>query len=68
METSQLIKKALLRRIRRVMLAYGSDQPDINRLLQQIELATWEGDYEKLFVSVDELCKSLTENQKDDER
>jgi hypothetical protein len=65
---SLLIKKALLRRIRRLMLACGSVQPDINRLLQQIEMATWDGDYDKLFESVNELCRSLTENQKDDRK
>jgi len=68
METSQLIKKALLRRIRRIMQACGSDRPDINRLLEQIELATWEGDYERLFVSVDELCRSLTEDKEVDKK
>ena len=66
--SSQLIKKTLLRRVRRAAQACGSDQPDINRLLQQIDLATWDGDYERLFVAVNELSKSLIEYKKDDRK
>lgn len=68
MGTSQLKKKALLRRIRRVVLACGSDLPDIDRLLHQIKLATSVRDYKKLFFAVNELCRSLTEGCKDNEK
>ena len=63
-----LVKKALLRRIRRLALACGSDRPEIVRLLAQIDLATWSGDYEQLFIEVDELCKSLLNDQLENEK
>lgn len=65
MAKKKVIKKTLIRRIRRLMSACGQSRPEIIQLLDRIEHASGNSDYEHLFVAVDELCSSLLVSETD---
>lgn len=65
MANNHIVKKALLRRIRRLMSVCGPN-PEIIELLGSIEDASGKNDYNSLFNAIDELCCSLFDSKNDD--
>lgn len=66
MKNSQFYKKALVRRIKKVLASApcGEAKSELQQMLDEVESGTWKGDYDLMFRKIDEFCATLFAPQK----